>query len=321
MNILHFLAQDSFIMVSQRCIDVFGFLEASIIGLFAGVSNYTEQTNPEADGWFYVTYDKIETRLKLSDYVAKKPIDNLIKAKILLEKREGIPQRRYFKFDKQKLFDSLSPRNSVTGNQENGGQENDKMGDKESGKSVTGNGVTGKQGAKKLGGNKNISKNIDNNISISSEEDAKKHFSDNDYKSNYKKWWLQKGEKEKLKYRPSSAKLWEEIFKENNPDLYKKTLNSANSDSTVTQSEPIKINNNDPLWLKLSEVLKTDFEKDVYEKWLSKLNFIHLKDGDMLLGTDSKFLRDWIKRDYSKKMLSSFQQAEESLKSINIIYV
>ncbi len=154
-------------------------------------------------------------------------------------------------------------------------------------------------------------------------DDVKKYFSERNYKSNPEKFFNYYEAKEwaGIKKRSAVADNWELNFKEKNPDLYKITLNSSNSDSIVTQSEPIKINNDDPMWLKLSEVLKNDFEKDIYEKWLSKLNFVDVEDGNIILATETKFLRDWIKREYSAKILSSFIQVDGSLNSIKIINI
>ena len=101
MNILHLIAQDSFIMTSKSLIKFFGLYEANIIGLFASVSNYNDQINPNADGWFYVTYDRIKEELNLTEDKAEKPIKNLIDSKILMVKKEGIPYRKYFKFNNE----------------------------------------------------------------------------------------------------------------------------------------------------------------------------------------------------------------------------
>lgn len=184
----------------------------------------------------------------------------------------------------------------------------------------------------KVGGDKNVGDNNklfnDNNSFFSNSKTASKidlenYGKEKKYLSDFEEFWIKNEAKgwKGIENRYAQYDGWELEHKKKYPEKHKITLNSANSESTVAQSDPIKINNDDPLWLKLLEVMKSDFEKDVYEKWLSKLNFIHLKDGDMLLGTESKFLRDWIKREHLTKIKSSFQQAEESLKSINIIYV
>lgn len=72
---------------------------------------------------------------------------------------------------------------------------------------------------------------------IDSVEDAKKHFEDKNYKSDYKKWWLQKGIKEKTKFREASAEVWELNHAEMFPEKHKTTLNDGNSASIVTQTE------------------------------------------------------------------------------------
>ncbi len=154
-------------------------------------------------------------------------------------------------------------------------------------------------------------------------DEARKYFSDKGFKSNPEKFFnfYEAKEWKGIKKRSATADNWELNFKERNPDLYKITLNSANSDSTVALNEPISINNNDPLWLKLSNLLNNDFDKEVFDKWLSKLNFVHEKDGIITLATETKFLRDWIKREYSNSILSSFQKLQENLKAVKIVNI
>lgn len=172
-----------------------------------------------------------------------------------------------------------------------------------------------------------INKDSSNKDFISSIEEAKKYWTDNNFKSDPEEFfdlWEGRGWKDgktKIVDRVAYARKWERKYKKMNPDLYKITLNSANSDSTVALNEPISINNNDPLWLKLSNLLNNDFDKEVFDKWLSKLNFVHEKDGIITLATETKFLRDWIKREYSNSILSSFQKLQENLKAVKIVNI
>lgn len=72
---------------------------------------------------------------------------------------------------------------------------------------------------------------------ISSLEDAKKYFEEKNYKSDYKKWWLQKGIKEKPKFRAASAEVWEINHAEMFPEKHKITLNEGNSVSIAEDKE------------------------------------------------------------------------------------
>ena len=161
----------------------------------------------------------------------------------------------------------------------------------------------------------------DQNNKLENIEDVKKYFLDKVYKSDPELFWLKKGKRTKLKDRVDEADAWEYNHKNMFPEKHKITLNASSSESTGVINDTIKINNDDPLWLKLSKVLKNDFKQEVYDTWLKKLNFVSIKDGKMTLATETKFLRDWIKREHLESLKFSFQQAEESLKSINIIYL
>lgn len=189
-----------------------------------------------------------------------------------------------------------------------------------------GSAITGNASTKKQRNNKDLlNKDLDN--SFFSFEKIKKYFSDNNLKSDpeeFRDHWESVGwmkGKNKITNVEAEIRRWERKHKNMYPEKHKTTLNISNSDSTVAQSDPIKINNDDPLWLKLSEVLKSDFEKDVYEKWLSELNFVNVINGNITLAAPNKFKRDWIKREYLTKIKSSFQQTETGLKSIKIINV
>jgi hypothetical protein len=82
-------------------------------------------------------------------------------------------------------------------------------------------------------------------ISISSEEEAKKYFSDNNFKSNAEDFWdfwestdWMRGNS-KIKNRAVEAKRWEINFKKKNPNLYKTTLTDENSASIKTIRDKI----------------------------------------------------------------------------------
>ena len=221
-----------------------------------------------------------------------------------------------FSYPNQQIKDSSS-------NTENPCSRNSDTSNSDSTPSNSRKAVTYKEIKNKDLSNKDLDNSFFSNSKAASKKDLENYGKEKKYLSDFEDFWIKneatgwKG----IENRYARYDGWELEHKKKYPEKHKITLNSANSESTAAQSEPIKINNDDPLWLKLSEILKSDFEKDVYEKWLSKLNFIHLKDGEMLLGTESKFLRDWIKREHLESLKLSFQQAEESLKSINIIYV
>ena len=111
MNILNFIAQDGFIMLNKSIIKIIGLHESIVLGAFASKQNYN-------DGWFYFTYEEIEEITTLSKHQASKAIENLINSNILIDKREGVPCRRYFMLQVDELVNCLSLKNLTTGSKE-----------------------------------------------------------------------------------------------------------------------------------------------------------------------------------------------------------
>jgi DNA-binding transcriptional regulator GbsR (MarR family) len=111
MNILQFIAQDGFIMLNKSIIKIIGLHESIVLGAFASKQNYNE-------GWFYFTYEEIEEITTLSKHQASKAIENLINSNILIDKREGVPCRRYFMLQVDELVNCLSLKNLTTGSKE-----------------------------------------------------------------------------------------------------------------------------------------------------------------------------------------------------------
>ena len=87
------------------------------------------------------------------------------------------------------------------------------------------------------------------------------------------------------------------------------------------KEEKIKLNNSDPFFLDLMEGLKSGNEEE-YDKWLSKLSFVKKDKDSLILGTASKFDRDWIIREYlDEKIYPAVKSIDESVNVISIISI
>ncbi len=80
----------------------------------------------------------------------------------------------------------------------------------------------------------------------------------------------------------------------------------------------IKIDNQNSIWIKILKVAKKDLDKEEFENWFSKLNFVNYKDNILFLAVESKFLRDNIIRDYLKKFESCFIKVATDLRKIKM---
>lgn len=112
MNVLPLIASSSYITLNKNLIRIFGIEAAAIVGMFASIANYND------NDWFYATYERIEEELGLGKHVAAKAIEKIYDAGILIDKREGIPCRRHFRFQEVELMNFLSLKNQTTSRSE-----------------------------------------------------------------------------------------------------------------------------------------------------------------------------------------------------------
>ena len=63
----------------------------------------------------------------------------------------------------------------------------------------------------------------------------------------------------------------------------------------------------------LHPILKNEFGEKIYSSWLSKMKFYAFEDYEIILSVTSKFLRDWIRREYLNKVLIKLEETESTL--------
>lgn len=100
-----------------------------------------------------------------------------------------------------------------------------------------------------------------------------------------------------------------------------KVINQDIKSIEIKEEEKIIFNNEDEFWKKLVKILKEKFDKELYKKWLSKMNFVELKDNNLVVGVESKFLRDWINREYKDQIVGYVQEIDEAIDKVAIIAV
>ena len=79
----------------------------------------------------------------------------------------------------------------------------------------------------------------------------------------------------------------------------------------------------DIIWLKIREQLRNEMEAD-WDKWLSGLELFAKSEEEIILASDSKFVRDWVKREFleseqNKEMIIIIQKFIPSIKKVGII--
>lgn len=104
MNLLHILANDGFICVNKHIIKQLGLEEAVLIGELASIYTYNDSKGILEDDWFYATVERIQENTGLSDYKQQQCISKLCGLGILKQKLQGMPRKRYLKFNIDNLY-------------------------------------------------------------------------------------------------------------------------------------------------------------------------------------------------------------------------
>ena len=91
----------------------------------------------------------------------------------------------------------------------------------------------------------------------------------------------------------------------------------------ISNVEKAKINNEDTFFLKFTKELKKNSEEAIYEKWLSKLNFLKNEKGKLVLATlDNKLCRDWIIREYLSDIIyPCAENLDKSITSVEVVNI
>ena len=132
-------------------------------------------------------------------------------------------------------------------------------------------------------------------------EEVKAHFDKKGYKSNAEKFFNRysaRGWKGIENWLYESAN-WELNFKEMNNEP-KTEIKTSENLKPVEKKEKVKLDNKNPKWKEIIKKLKSNFGKEIYDKWICKAGFISENEKEIYLGAPTKFLRDWIKREYLK---------------------
>lgn len=69
-----------------------------------------------------------------------------------------------------------------------------------------------------------------------------------------------------------------------------------------------------PIWLEIREKIKTEFGDENWEKWFSDLKLFVLSESEVVLSATSKFIRDWVIREFLENVTLS--KTDKTLKQI-----
>ena len=129
MSVLKLIASDSFLCINKCIAKAFGLDAAVMIAELATCYNYWEsQDGLTEDGMFYETVERMEENTTLTKYQQLKAIAVLEDAGVIRTERRGLPAKRYFAINEEKLLevvDNKKSKNWTTGSEKTEQQESE----------------------------------------------------------------------------------------------------------------------------------------------------------------------------------------------------
>ena len=129
MSALKLIASDSFLCINKCIAKAFGLDAAVMIAELATCYNYWEsQGGLTEDGMFYETVERMEENTTLTKYQQLKAIAVLEDAGVIRTERRGLPAKRYFAINEEKLLevvDNKKSKNWTTGSEKTEQQESE----------------------------------------------------------------------------------------------------------------------------------------------------------------------------------------------------
>lgn len=130
MNVLQLIASSSFLTVNMAIAKQVGNDAAILLAELASSQVYFENNGMLTDGMFFETVELIEDRTNLTKYQQAKAVKVLEESGILRTKLKGIPAKRYFFVDGEKIVELVGrkkSKNLTTGGQKTSPQEVKKL--------------------------------------------------------------------------------------------------------------------------------------------------------------------------------------------------
>ncbi len=105
---------------------------------------------------------------------------------------------------------------------------------------------------------------------------------------------------------------------------YQEKESEKSNDGFVVQIKPEKeiiIDNDNELFQEVINILERE-NIELYKKWFSKLNFIENTNNILILAVETKFLRDWIQREYVEGFISPVVKSiDNTIEKVKIISI
>mgnify|MGYP006277558131 FL=1 len=113
MNFLDLIKSDGYITVSKELARKIGLQETILLSELISQHKYFKQRNElDKEGYFYCTVDKMEKQTTISKKTQTRKINNLVEMGLIEKKLKGLPAKRHFNINEQKILDLFLDKNS-----------------------------------------------------------------------------------------------------------------------------------------------------------------------------------------------------------------
>jgi hypothetical protein len=112
------ISADAFIIINKKLARSIGVIPALIIGELISEFRYWFNRGESRDGWFFSTIENIQKETGVKEKQQTSAIAKLISVNILEKKLMGLPAKRYFKINTQKLIELLAKEDKDNFNEE-----------------------------------------------------------------------------------------------------------------------------------------------------------------------------------------------------------
>ena len=154
--LMNLLSNSGYIIVNKEIIKKLGLHEAIILGEMCSEYTYWQKTKKLDNGFFFSTRENIEQNTGLSAYQQREPFKKLVEIGVILEKYKGMPQKKWYSLNMDKLYNILNGQVDLnSSNKEIKEQELKKFDGKELGNLNPSNKESKEQDIKELNTNNN----------------------------------------------------------------------------------------------------------------------------------------------------------------------
>jgi hypothetical protein len=88
-----------FIAVNNDAIKILGLIPAVLLGKYISRYKYYQKNNPDNDGWFFITHEKLMEELNLGESIIRKYKQELIQLNIIEVKKKGLPSKEWLRIN------------------------------------------------------------------------------------------------------------------------------------------------------------------------------------------------------------------------------